>query len=73
MTRKSTTELAPDRCVVCSKARPTTDTQQTWTYIANSVPIGAMACSEDCLKVALRRYAETGRVDQPRRATGHDP
>lgn len=56
-------ELAPEGCVVCGKERPEVDHEQTWRYIADATPAGALACSDACLSVALERHQKTGRVD----------
>ena len=58
-----TEELAPDRCITCSKPRPEVDTAKTWAYIAGGVPLGAMACCQACLEVAVHRFNTTGRLD----------
>lgn len=51
------------RCVVCARKHPGGDNVPGWVYLASSVPIGAMTCSEKCLRTALDRWKKTGRVD----------
>jgi hypothetical protein len=59
-------EVAPDGCVICHKLKPDTETAQPgWAYIAGSTPVGAITCSQACLRVAIDRYGRTGRVDTP--------
>lgn len=59
----ATNSLAPGSCIVCNKPMPEIDVDGTWTYIAGGEPLGSMACSKDCLRVALGRYSRTGRLD----------
>lgn len=59
--------MAPHgRCVVCNVKHPGGENVPGWTYIANSVPLGAMTCGEKCLATALDRFQKTGRVDTRR-------
>jgi len=55
-------EVAPHGCIVCG-VKPEEGDGKAWVYIAGSWPIGAMAFDGGCMLVALRRMAETGRVD----------
>jgi len=58
-------EVAPNGCVVCFKPHPRTDNTPGWTYLAGSIPIGAITCSTECSGIAMRRHETTGRVDTP--------
>lgn len=58
------TEIARTGCIVCRKPHPGVENAPGWTYIAGAKPLGAMTCSDTCLKVAVDRYKRTGRVDQ---------
>ena len=59
-------EVAPPACVVCHRAKPDTDQPVPgWTYLAGSVPVGAITCSERCLEIAMRRWRLHNRVDTP--------
>jgi hypothetical protein len=61
------TELAPDACVVCGLPRPAEPpAENTWVYLAGSVPTGALACSSSCAAEAVMRQVMTGRCDQQR-------
>lgn len=55
-------EVAPNGCVVCGR-EPQEGDGLAWVYLAGSVPLGALACDSGCMLVAMRRMAETGRVD----------
>ncbi len=58
------TELAPAACIVCGKPIPETQPHpNTWVYLANAEPLGAMACGPDCATVAIERFQYTGRCD----------
>jgi hypothetical protein len=55
---------SPGACVVCGKRADFTGAPQPgWTYLANVLPIASIACSDDCVRVALDRIASTGRAD----------
>ena len=58
-------EIAPDCCIVCGKIKPIRDSEKTWAYLAGARPPGGMTCSEKCLKVAIKRHNDTGRIDTP--------
>jgi predicted nucleic acid-binding Zn ribbon protein len=56
-------ELAPATCIVCGQAHPGGENVPGWIYLAGSTPLGAVACSDECGKVAIARHVRTGRVD----------
>ncbi len=58
-------ELARPNCIVCGHKHPEIENSPGWTYLAGSRPIGALTCSDACLKIALERFKKTGRVDAP--------
>lgn len=58
-------EIAPDGCVVCSKPNPEGENVPGWTYLAGSIPVGAVTCSSTCFDIAMKRNRRTGRVDLP--------
>jgi predicted nucleic acid-binding Zn ribbon protein len=58
-------EVAPAGCIVCHKPKPDTANEPGWTYLANSVPVGTITCSERCLKTAIKRWKRCGRTDTP--------
>jgi len=55
-------ELAPEGCVVCGK--PLSAQLSGWVYLAGSTPRGAMCCSPACTQIAVKRFYNTGRVDE---------
>lgn len=58
------TELAPEACIVCGKAKPSTPPEpNTWIYLAGATPLGSMACCPECAHVAVERFLKTGRCD----------
>lgn len=60
----SALETAPPQCVVCGRKHPG---GVIWIYLAGATPVGSMVCSRSCLRVALRRFEATGRVDDPKK------
>jgi hypothetical protein len=61
-----TNEMAPMACIVCNKAA--TDSllaakHSQWIYLAGVVPLGSLACSGECARVAIERFRFTGRTD----------
>jgi predicted nucleic acid-binding Zn ribbon protein len=56
-------EMAPDVCIVCGKKNPW-DRNAGWIYLANAVPMGAVACSGACAAKATERFFATGRCDR---------
>ncbi len=64
-------EVAPaDECIVCGLRRPHWPSRGG-IYLADSVPLGALACSPDCAGVAVARWMKTGRCDS--RGNGGTP
>lgn len=59
----SAPEVAPAACIVCGKPSPGGEHVPGWIYLAGSIPIGAIACSDECGKIAISRHVRTGRVD----------
>ena len=58
-------EVAPPTCIVCGKDKPDGENVPDWTYLAGSIPIGALTCGSGCTRVAVNRHTRTGRVDTP--------
>jgi hypothetical protein len=57
-------KFAPDECIVCGEPHPVAGVNVPgWTYLVRCKPIGAIACSQECLRQALARWTRTGRVD----------
>ena len=63
--RTATKDIAPDACIVCNKAMPRVMSNAGWVYLAGVVPVGAVACSAECVREAIDRELRTGRVDKP--------
>ena len=57
--------IAPSSCIVCGNPHPGGENVPGWAYLAGSIPIGAIACSEKCTKIAINRHMRSGRVDKP--------
>lgn len=65
-------ELAPECCIVCGDARPDICGDGVWSYLIGATPVGALACSDKCLAIAIRRHSLTGRVDCPKEQMNHE-
>ncbi len=64
--QQTTIELAPECCMICKRAMPTSlnpDPTHSWVYLAGSIPAGSMVCSNACLEKVLVLISETGRTD----------
>lgn len=67
---KLVTEIAPAKCIVCGKKNPLGESTEQgtpigggWCYLAGSIPVGSIACSPECTRIAVDRFRQTGRCD----------